>query len=749
MFSMRSVFEPIGHLISRHPGAVAVGFLCLLLVTLYGTTMITMNTGSSTYMDKSTEAGILFDTYTRTFDSNAVVLLVESSDVLSPDIIRYMDQVETALREQQYIGQVSSVSDLMRQMNQGNLPTSEGEILAIEQNVPASILSQYVPSKDMTMVKISLQQGISDDRSTSVLGNIQSVISSIEAPPGVTISMTGNAAFNKQMQSEIGKSTAVLVAAAMLLMVLTLGLLFSYVSQRFLPVLVVAFGLIMTFGTMGLAGIQMNLAVVGAFPIIIGLGIDYAIQFHARFDEEAGQSSREEAAFTTITKTGPAVLYAMLATSLGFAALSISPVPMVRSFGFVAILGVMFCYLSSLICVPMIALLTKYTPKRSHQPSAGAGGYSRFLASMAVKIAHNPVPVILIAALVAFAGVQLDSSIPIDTNQNTFVPGDMPARLSLNKVTSMIGSTDPLPLYVSGVGLDDPEVLKWMDTFESSEMTKHSEMLGVTSIASAIKQYNGGVLPTTSADVDAVMARIPSSVKDQYLDGTSAALITFSTVRMEMPEKNSLKEQILSEITFSEPPVGIQVKPTGNFDLFTSLINDIASGKDRMTGLGFGLILAFLLLVYRKLDAATPLIPIIFIVGWNPVAMTLLGLDYTPITAVLGSMTIGVAAEYTILIMERYLEEREKTGDVYEAIQQSVQKIGTAITVSGLATFFGFSALILSSFPVISNFGISTIVAVLFSLIGAIVVMPAGLSLMDTLERYVRRHQAGAGHPTA
>lgn len=72
---------------------------------------------------------------------------------------------------------------------------------------------------------------------------------------------------------------------------------------------------------------------------------------------------------------------------------------------------------------------------------------------------------------------------------------------------------------------------------ESSELEKHNEMLGVTSIASVIKQYNGGVLPTTAAGVDAVMARIPSTVGDQYLDGTSAALITFSTVQMEMPEK--------------------------------------------------------------------------------------------------------------------------------------------------------------------------------------------------------------------
>jgi predicted RND superfamily exporter protein len=148
----------------------------------------------------------------------------------------------------------------------------------------------------------------------------------------------------------------------------------------------------------------------------------------------------------------------------------------------------------------------------------------------------------------------------------------------------------------------------------------------------------------------------------------------------------------------------------------------------------------FLALVYRHLHAITPLVPIIFIVGWNAVAMYVLGIAYTPLTATLGSMTIGVAAEYTILVMERYAEEEERLHDHIAAIQESVNKIGTAITISGLATFFGFSALCLSSFPIISNFGITTLIAVGFSLIGAIFIMPAILSVMgDLTERLERR----------
>ena len=127
------------------------------------------------------------------------------------------------------------------------------------------------------------------------------------------------------MSDELTQSMVVLIAAAMILMVLMMGLLFSYVSHRFLPVLIVGIGLVISMGLMGLAGISLNLAVVGAFPVLIGLGIDYAIQFHARFDEEARKGTLEEAVFMTVTRTGPAALYAMLATCMGFFAMFISP----------------------------------------------------------------------------------------------------------------------------------------------------------------------------------------------------------------------------------------------------------------------------------------------------------------------------------------------------------------------------------------------------------------------------------------
>ena len=94
----------------------------------------------------------------------------------------------------------------------------------------------------------------------------------------------------------------ILIGGALVLMIITMGILFSYVRHRFMPVLLVAIGLVTSLGLMGLAGIQLNMAVIGAFPVLIGLGIDYAIQFHARFDEEARKGSLEDAVFMTVTR---------------------------------------------------------------------------------------------------------------------------------------------------------------------------------------------------------------------------------------------------------------------------------------------------------------------------------------------------------------------------------------------------------------------------------------------------------------
>jgi hypothetical protein len=558
-------------------------------------------------------------------------------------------------------------------------------------------------------------------------------------------------------------------------MIVVMGILFAYVRYRFMPVLFVAIGLVTSLGLMGLAGIQLNMAVIGAFPVLIGLGIDYAIQFHARFDEEARKGPIGDAVFTTVTRTGPAVMYAMLATCMGFLAMFVSQVPMIRSFGLVAIIGIFTCFWVSCIGMPTLGLLLNYRPKEEETDLCYAVGtdacdsvgnspvkgqktvngkakkkglfgsfsYGQFLTDVSVKIAKNPVPVLIIAALIALAGFQLDPTIPIESNENAFVPPDMPAKINIDKVTRILGATSSADFAIRGRPVTDLDTISWMKDFQDYELSRHPELTGARSIVTPILANNGGTLPENQAGLDAVLDRVPQGTKDLYLRGSLSGLIQFSTIDLEMTRMGTLKEQMVRDIAFLEPPPGISVSPTGSFDLFTSLIISLGSSKELMTSLGFLFVLAFLVIVYRHIHAVTPIIPIILIVGWNAAAMYILRIAYTPLTATLGSMAIGVAAEYTILVMERYAEEEERLHDPVAAIQESVHRIGTAITVSGLATFFGFSALCLATFPIISNFGVTTLIAVAFSLAGAIFIMPAALSLVGGLSEWLEQRKPG------
>ncbi len=356
---MFNPFDALASLIVTRPKQLAVIFCLLLVVALYGMTMITMATGTDTYLDKDTRRGMLLDKYTKTFQSDSVLILIESDDVMSPEVLRYIDRLQQDISQERYVTGASGISDMIKSRNGGVLPTSSAEITVIEEQVPPEILTRYVPSRTMTISVVTVDQGLMDAQAFSLVDNINKRVSLSERPPGVSVIVTGNQAFSKEMSDAMGTSMGTLILVAMILMVIAVGLLFGHVQYRLLPVFIVGTGLFFTFGVIGFSGMQITMVTIGAFPVMIGIGIDYAIQFHSRFDEEVRRSTIAEAITTMITKTGPSVLYAMMATAMGFIALSISPLPMIRSFGVTCVIGIICCYLAAIVVVPVFGILVQ------------------------------------------------------------------------------------------------------------------------------------------------------------------------------------------------------------------------------------------------------------------------------------------------------------------------------------------------------------------------------------------------------
>ena len=105
---------------------------------------------------------------------------------------------------------------------------------------------------------------------------------------------------------------------------------------RLVPLAVALAAVALTFGLMALVGAPLTMASIAVLPVLLGLGVDYAIQYQARIPDPptARGAARGGAAGV------PTIATAALATAAGFLVLLLSPVPMVRGFGVLLVLGV-------------------------------------------------------------------------------------------------------------------------------------------------------------------------------------------------------------------------------------------------------------------------------------------------------------------------------------------------------------------------------------------------------------------------
>src|SRR6185436_1857609 len=99
-------------------------------------------------------------------------------------------------------------------------------------------------------------------------------------------------------------------------------------------------GCVAAFGLMGFVGIPLTMVTISGLPILIGLGVDFAIQIHSRIEDETfAAGSAEVGVERTFAGLGPALVAAGIAACIGFTVLHLSDVPMIRDFGSMLAVG--------------------------------------------------------------------------------------------------------------------------------------------------------------------------------------------------------------------------------------------------------------------------------------------------------------------------------------------------------------------------------------------------------------------------
>ncbi|HEX2915963.1 MAG TPA: MMPL family transporter [Chloroflexia bacterium] len=151
--------------------------------------------------------------------------------------------------------------------------------------------------------------------------------------------------------------------------------------------------------------------------------------------------------------------------------------------------------------------------------------------------------------------------------------------------------------------------------------------------------------------------------------------------------------------------------------------------------LTFPLALIILLLVFRTLIAAAmPLMIAVVSVGVTLMSIYFIGQSTDLSIFVLNISTmlgLGMGIDYALFIVSRFREELYKqNGNVQGAIRKTMGTSGKAIFFSGLTVMVGLGSLLLSQFTMLRSIGIGGMLVVGLSVIAALTLLPAVLSLL-------------------
>jgi len=772
--TIKGMFEKLGIFIEDNAISILIIAFLLIFVAIGGAQQIEMKSGTDTFVEKTSQLYQDYDhLYLNLFGKESIVVIVEGNDVRNAGVFEAIDRLEQMAAPIPNVVKTSSAASVIKDANyqltgRSLIPTREADI----QQLAASYVPEYLlPDDTHTLVFIKMAGDITDKHKQEVLRELNTAVEMSAFPPDYNIIVTGDPAFTISMNNEMMSSMRVLLMYSVILMVFVLYLVFKHVRWRLMPLAIVLLGIIYTFGAMGYLKIPMTMVSTAAFPVLIGLGIDYAIQFHNRIEEELdrGESSAE-AVVNTIKHTGPAVLIALTITALGFISLSTSPVPMIQDFSKLLLIGIVMCFLSSLFIGVILIyyldslrnirvlrmeqirsmldlpLLRNFSqPDTMNKNAGGTDAGPKQESDLIGRLIHatttftlkHPAVILVIAAVFCANGLYVDSFVPIETDTQTFVPQDMQALLDLKHLSDITGGDDQLNLIIKTGDVTDPAVLHWIDDFARHEVERRDNIYSSDSIVTLIKSMNGGVIPDNSGDIERLYDKMSEDNRDMYMYGSNTLLLNLNIGDamggIGLEGIDALSDIVQEDIKWMLPPPDMSITITGGSIVFSEVIDALTSGRIFMTYLGLMLVFMGLLAIYRDLTKAlVPVVTMFMVIGWAGGLMYYMGMVYTPMTATLGALILGVGSEYAVLMMERYYEEKDKGAGPVEAMQEASVKIGKAILTSGLTTIFGFSALIASPFSMTSNFGIVTVLDVSLALFATFVIFPPVIVTLDS-----------------
>jgi uncharacterized protein len=545
---------------------------------------------------------------------------------------------------------------------------------------------------------------------------------------------TGAPILLKDINNYLTGGMLTLGAIAVGIMIVILLVLFD-VRWRLLPLAVILIGIVWAFGLAGYIGIPLTIVTIAGLPVMLGVGIDYAIQMHARVEEEVVIDRESHPIQETARNLCPALLVVTFDAIFAFAALRFAKVPMLRQFGLLLAVGIAAICLCSIV-VPLATLGIREYKSPTKGRDFRAGPLGRLVVWLGGLPGGIAIPLSIISVIVFAGGIVVEDRLELQTDPIKWVNQDSEVIHNLETLDRETGSSSELGMFVQSQDVFDDETVTFMDNFTTEQLTEHPETLltaaGIVTTVSDITNDIPGAshVSPTGEEVRAASGVAPESIERSTVSRNGDALnLVFRTGPSELERRATVVREIRSTV---EPPAGVSATPSGLAVVGVGLLDNLEANRILLTYLAILFVFLFLAVRLRSvIRSLLSLVPVLIAVGTASLVAYAFSLKLSPMTAVGGPLVVAACTEFTSLILLRFVEERRRGLTPEEAVEVAASRTGRAFIVSALTAIAGVAVIATSSLPLLRDFGIIVAMNVAVALLSALVVLPPMLVWAD------------------
>lgn len=549
-------------------------------------------------------------------------------------------------------------------------------------------------------------------------------------------------------------------------------LVFFYGFRRFASILYaiipMSLALIMTFGFAAIVYGQLASASAGFAALLAGLGIDFIMLVYGRYvDERNRELPMAEALINTIRSTYPGVFIAAITTAATFYGFLATDFEGMTQLGFLTGTGILFFFLAVVFVLPALLVLNEGNRKGRRDPhhfhhDFGSAKIIDF------SLTHPSLVLTLWGIAIVVFGVLATQIHFSDRIQDLRSPENRGIVVQ-ERLTNEIGQSFDFMMYaVEGTTLDEVLEKTHRATHRLDPIVARGELASyeaLTTFVPPVSQQKATIEKLRAgADAEFSFARIESTFRaalaengfrtgsyDGYLELFERSLSPREPMTIENLEHGDLSRAVsryvkrtatgYMSVIYLYAPGGYWGRglPPSLEDLQEDRASGILTGVNVMSGalreitrddairstaISFVAVLILIFIGFKRSIRMTLLTFVPFGAGTIIMLglMSALGLKFNFMNVFIGLMIIGVATDYAIYMLQRYLED-------HETFTYHAHETGKAVVMAACTSILGYGTFAISNYPGLRSIGYATTFGVGFSALAAITLLPAILTL--------------------